>query len=1026
MKSENPPFTIKTAVVTTEWPGATAKQMADLVSKQIENEAQSIAALDYAESKNIDEMSSVYFNIKAEYRDMTPIFQEIINKVNIFVTPNLPPGVGTPQIDTYFGDVYGIQIALSGENYTYDDLYTMTENLRKKMIANVPQIGQSQITGIQEEVVYIDIDNSVLATSGINLEQIGQALSQYNVILPSGNIQDQQERINIYVTGNVKDPQKLGKTVIRSSDGKQSIFLDEIATIRKTYIDPPEYQAHFNGKKALFLGLSLRSGGDIMVMGEGVQKVIKDFKETLPNGVDVDIAYYQPNLVGDKIAVFVSSLLQSIVIIIAIIFVFQGLRSGLIVASLTPTSIAFTLLGLYLLNYGLNQVTLTGLIIALGMLVDNAVVMSDSVLVKLQDGKDRFTACMESADDLAIPLFTSSSAVVIAFSPVALNKQNLGQFVGPMAVVVLLALLASWLFNQTLIPLLCYDFIKVGKRAEVDYESWIYKVYRRSLIPLLHHKWLALLGVLGFFYLGIFLFRFIPESFTPPSTDPLMETVIQMPNGTSIETTKEIVEDLSDHIQKNYYVKAKLKPTTFTDYLLTGGTTKVYDKDGVLNWSAFIGGGAPRYALSYSPEPQLPYYAYILYQLTDFDLIRKYQSEINQYMQRKYPNIDITTKGMGSAETTTKSVGYQFMCEDIELLKKIASEVKAKLRETPGTRAVSDNWNNDIPRIFIDVDQVRAAKAGLTSEEIAEFIQYNLDGYKTSVYHNFDAPPQSTVVPIYVRGKQDFKDDIDGLLGLSIMSANKESVPLKQVADLRVEYGPGFVYTRQMEYTIEVDAGLEPGYSAEEIGATVTPWIEKKLKEWGPEVKMKLAGDLLSSSQNNSGILAPIPIALVVMFIIIMAQFNSVKKAVSIFLSVPLEITGAAIGLLVTGKTFDFFGTIGMIALAGVMLNHSIVLIDKIAKDKIAHNLSQQDSVIAGCQSRLRPIYLTIVTTMCGLLPLYFFGGTMFQSLAAVLIFGLIMDLPIVLIALPIIYVLLERIDFKGYKYNPDMMKKIK
>lgn len=1027
MKSENPSFTIKTVVVSTVWPGATAMEMADLVSKKMENEALSIAALDFVESKNIDEQSYVYFNIKAEYKDMAPIFQEIRNKVNTYVTPTLPSGVQPPQINTYFGDVYGIQIAISGDNYTYEKLYEVTEDLRRKMLAQVPEIGQTQISGIQNEVIYLDIDNNILATSGITLQEVANALSKYNVVIPGGNLRTGTERINIYPTGNFKDPEQIGKTLISSRDGKQSIFLNEIAQIKKGYIDPPNYRAYFKGKRALVLGLSLREGADILVMGERAQKILEEFKKTLPRGVEVGIAFYQPDLVQDKIAVFISSLLQSIAIIIGIIFLFQGIRSGVIVASLTPISIAFTLIALYFMGYGLNQVTLSGLIIALGMLVDNAVVMSESISVMIQNGKDRYSACIDSASELAIPLFTSSSAVVMAFAPVILNKENLGQFVGPMAIVVFLALSSSWFFNQTLIPLLCYDFLKDDKRTEVDYESKLYRIYRDSLIGMLKHKYLSAMGIIIYFFLGIFLFKFVPKSFTPPSDDPLMETVIQMPNGTSIEDTEAIVKDLENFIREKYYVEAKLKPTTITDYLLTGGTTKVYDKNGILHWTSFVGGGAPKYTLGYNPEPLLPYYGYLLYQLTKFDLIEEYSSEINRYMQKRYPNIDITTQKLGAAMVVTKGVGYQFISQDISLLKKISQEVKEQLRNIPGTRAVSDNWSNSIPRVFINIDQVRAAKAGLTSADIGNFLQYNLKGYQAGIFRNFQAPPQNTNVPILIKGSKNYKNDISGLSGLSIISSTTgESVPLMQVADIDMEYGPGFVYTRDLEYAIEVDAGTLPGYSPEDIGNIMKPWLDEKLKEWGTGVRFKLAQDLLSSEQNNQGIAAPIPITLVIMFIIVLAQFNSFRKTVSIFLSVPVEITGAALGLLITGKDFDFFGIVGVIALAGVMLNHSIVLIDKIAKDKESLKVTDEASVVIGCQSRLRPIYLTIVTSMFGLLPLYFFGGAMFQSLAAVLIFGLLMDLPIVLLALPVIYSIIERLNFREYRYEEPPSEKSK
>lgn len=1018
-KAQDPGFTIKVALITTNWPGATAKQMADLVSKRIADQVQNMDSLWYVNSTNTDGQSNVYVNIKAEYKDIQPVWTELRNRINTFVVPNLPQGVQAPQINTFYGDIYGTLLAIGGEGYTYEELYETAYQLKEVLLFNVPQIGSIDISGIQKETIYIDIDNKLLSQTGLTLENIINTLNSSNVIIKGGNIVIDQNRLKVTPSGNFKNIEDIKNTIITSPNGDSSIYLSEVANIYKGYQDPSTYSIDFNGNKSLVLGISLGSGEDVLLMGKGIQETLKTYRNSLPIGLEIGEIYYLPDLVQTNVTAFIVNLFQAVTTIVLVMLVFLGLRSGLIVAALTPTSIAFTLIGLFWFNYGINQITLAGLIIALGMLVDNAVVMSENITVLLEEGKPRMQACLESSRTLAIPLFVSSLTTIMAFSPIILNKQNMGEYVGPLTIVVMLALMSSWLINQTFIPLLCYDFIKLKPGEKQNLNSKPYVLYREILIKVLKNKKITIILTAISFIFGLWLLGLAPSNFMPGSTDPVMSTYITLPKGTDVNQTRAVVEDLNKFIEKNYSTGPQEPlPPGLWDYLTTGGTTKTYNKAGVLSWGSFIGGGAPRFSTGYSPQTQLPEYAYIMYNLTDYRLIPKLSQEINEYLINKYPDIDVVSKGLGSGVSLAKDLGYVFASRDIKLLKKVAEEVKTKLTSLDGTYAVSDDWGIEVPKIFIEVDTEKAQMAGFTNDTIGTYLQYVLQGYNASVYRNFDAPPQSTIIPIVLRGTDQYKDDLNSIQSIELVNSKGQAVPLKQIAKISLEYYDSLVSTRNMAYSIEIDAAIKDSTTPLEVNKKFMPWLDEKLKEWGPNVKYYSSGIMQTSDENQQALFAQVPIAILGMFFLVVAQFNSMRKGLTIMLVIPLSILGVAIGLLLTNTDLGFMAMIGIIALAGVVLNHAIILVDKMTIEKDDLGRSDQDAVVFGCQSRLRPIFLTVATTLVGLLPLYFFGGPLFQPVAVVLIFGLVTDTFLALGVIPVIYALFYKIDFADYAYD--------
>ncbi|MGL5427541.1 MAG: efflux RND transporter permease subunit, partial [Cetobacterium sp.] len=1017
-KAEDPGFTIKVALITTTWPGATAKQMADLVSKRITDQVQNMDSLKYVDSKNVDGQSSVYVNIKSGYKDLKPVWQELRDRINTFVIPSLPAGVSSPQINTYFGDVYGTMLAIGGDGYTNAELYKTATKLKETLLFSVPQIGRIDIAGVQNEAIYVDIDNKLLSQTGVTLENIISTLNNLNIIIKGGDLVVNNDRIKLTPSGNFEKLEDIKNTVITSGDGASNLFLKEIANVYTDYVKPSNYSIDFNGNNAISLGVSLGAGEDILIMSEGIKATLAQFRSKLPVGLEIGEIYYQPDLVQVKVTSFIASLVQAIIIIVLVMLAFLGVRSGFIVAALTPTSIAFTLIGLYYMGYGINQITLAGLIIALGMLVDNAVVMSENIIVLMENGKDRMTACLESAESLSIPLLVSSITTIMAFSPIILNKEDMGEYVGPLTIVVALALFGSWIINQTLIPLLCYDFIKIKEGAKQDLNNKAYTLYRKVLLTVLKNQKITLLASVASLALGLVLLGRVPGNFMPASTDPIMSTFIRLPKGTDINYTREVVKDANNYIKENFATgKQDRLPPTIWDYLTTGGTSSVYEKPGVLSWGSFVGGGATKFATGYTPETRLTEYAYIMYNLTDYKLIPEISDSVNNYLKSKYPTIDVISKGLASGVTLEKDLGYLLASNNIPKLKAAAAELKLKLSETKGAISPSDAWGNDVPDIKIEINQEKAQLAGFTNDSIGKVLQFVLQGYTATAFRDFNAPPQSSLVPIILKGEYTYKDDIKSIESIELINSKGEAVPLRQIANIELDYRPSYVATRNLAYSIQVDAGVAADTTALEVNKEIEPWIKEKLKEWGPEIKYYPAGILKTSAENQNALFAQVPIAIFMMFALVVGQFNSLKKGLTIMLVIPLSLLGIAIGLIVTDTQLGFMAMVGIISLAGVVLNHAIILVDKMTSEKNL-GLSDHDAIVSGCQSRLRPIFLTVATTLAGLMPLYFFGGPLFQPLSVVLIFGLATDTVLALGVIPVIYATFYRVKFKDYEYD--------
>ena len=1038
-KGEDPPFTIKTATITTRWPGATAEQMAELVGDKIEEVVQDIEELDFVETKNSPGLSTTYVNIRPEYRTLQPIWDNLRKKIKYSVEPYLPEGTSVPNVNDEFGDVYGSVIMVTGDGYSYHELAVISEDLRRQILKKVPEAGKVNIYGDQQEKVYLNFDPSKLAQLGITTSDIKSALGGRNQVASSGNIVIGNDKVTLNTSGDFENIEEIGNTVINAPGSTGIVYLRDIAEIKRGYVNPATYLTRFNGKEAVGVAVSLKDGMDDTKLGEHLKEYVTSLENKYPIGVNFDFVAYSPQRVEDKINSFVSNLTQAVVTVLVVMLISLGFRTGLIVASLIPTSIAMAFLIMPHYGVNLDQMSLAGLIIALGMLVDNAIVMSESIMVAMEKGKSKLEACLSSAQQLKIPLLMSSLTTVAAFTPIFLIEESMGEYVGPMAKVVVFTLLSSWIVAMTLVPLLCFIFLKVDHK-EHEYKSLTYTTYRKILLFALKHKTITVIFAFGMFCTGIFLFRFTGNEFMPESDQKIMLTTMRLPKGSSVEATERAAKDLDKYIGENLQVPDKELKAGFFKDIISGFTIREYEKDGVLSWGTFIGGGAPRFVLAYSPEASSSEYAYVIYNSTDHSIIPQMSEKIDNYMKELYPDIDISTKKMKTGPSADRDVEYRISGDNLEDIFGKVDIVQSKLRSIPIAKNVTNSWKNQVKKLTLNIDQERVRKAGLTTEDVSNSMALNLEGLVIGTYRELDSEITEKSIPIVLRTNEAHNTVFSKLDTMKIYSSSTGNfVPLSQVADIKMDFERGYIHKRDRTYTIAVQADVIGGHTSNEIDRIMSPWIAEKVKEWeaekGEEVKIKriaglaaraeganykyeIGGSSEMSNKQSDALGTKIPYAGLFILLLLVAQFNSIRKPIIILLTIPLGILGVAVGLIVGNQNFGFFAIIGLVSLSGVVVNNAIVLLDQIDIEISENCLEPAHAVVMSAQSRFRPIILTTLTTLCGLIPLWLFGGNMWKPMAVSLIFGLIFATILTLGVIPVLYTVFFKVSYKEYEYD--------
>jgi multidrug efflux pump len=991
-RSEDPGFIIRTAVVTTYFPGASPERVEQLITDKLEKAIQEIPELDQVRSESKTGVSVVFVDIQERYTKMRPIWDDLRRKVDSAI-PDLPDGIRGPFVNDDFGDVFGTILTITGEGFTYTELKDIADEVRDELLL-IDEVAKVEIYGAQEERIFVEYSNARLAEFGISPRQLQQILESRNIIFPGGDVTTDRERMVLEPSGNFESLDEVRRTVIGLPGSDRIVYLEDLATIRRGYVDPPRNIMHSSGVPCLGLAINLREGGNIIRLGEKVREKVDRLRSMYPIGVEFDFVAFQPEHVDRKVKNFVRNLLQAVAIVIVVMLLTLGVRTGLVVATLIPMAMVMSFMVMSLFHIGLDQLSLASLIIALGMLVDNAIVMSESIMVQMQEGKKPVRAAIDSATELRVPLLTSSLTTAAAFLPIFLAESSTGEYTAGLFKVVTIALVSSWILAITMTPMLCVTFIKVKPAGKKGFDSRFYRAYRGLLMGLLRRPVLTLAGVLVIFIVVIQGFRFIPNIFFPPNDKAIFTAELELPVGTPIERTGEITSEIEDFMRRK----------------LAAGPDRA---EGITNWAAFIGGGAPRFVLNYNPEPSRPEYAMLVINATSKEIIdRELIPSLDDFCFRSFPDLGATIAPLALGPPPMAPVAFRISGKEQDRVFEIADRVKEKLEETPGTKNVRDNWGLRTKKLLVKVNQPRARRAGLTSLDIALSLQTILTGYQTTEFREEDK-----VIPVTLRSVAADRKDLGKLETHNIfVQATGRSVPLKQVADIEVVWQPAAIKRWGRLQTVTVESDLTEGANSLAITRAVDDWLKEESATWGVGYRYELGGDYESSVKANRAIQAKLPVAAFIIILLLVWQFNSIRRPFIILFTIPLSLIGVVIGLLVTGSSFGFMTMLGVISLAGIVINNAIVLLERIKLEIDENGLEPPRAVVEAAQRRLRPILLTTATTMGGLLPLWFGGGPLWESMAVAIIFGLLFATTLTLGVVPVLYSLFFRVKFKGFE----------
>lgn len=987
-RDDMPPFLIRTLSIVSVFPGASPERVELLVTDAIEKVVQEIPEIDYMTSESRTGISIITANLKESEFDLQPIFDRIRRKVET-VQKQLPSGV-VPVVNDELGDVFGILIGLNAEGYTYAELKTIADEVKDELI-KIPQAAKVEIVGDQPERIYLEFDAVRLAELGLSKTEVENLLKGTNTLFSGGEIRIGDERIILEPSGNFESVFDLERMVL-STDSGELIRLGDVASVQRGYLDPPESRVRVNGKTGVVIGINLKKGGNIVQLGTEIDQKLESFRQVSPIGVDFFRASSQDYTVGKTVSDFIVNLIQSIVVVLATMLVFLGLRTGLVVASLIPASMVLSILLMTLLDVGLNQVSLAALIIALGMLVDNAIVMSESMMVKMEKGNTGVEAAVASCKELSVPLLISSLTTAAAFLAFYLAESTLGEIMGQIFLVVTSALLSSWVMSLTIIPLLGIMFIRVkptiqeGKQ-KIGLMARAQNIYKKLIIFCLKRPALLIVSVVILFSCSLWGMKFLPVIFMPDSEKAVISANLELPIGTAIEKTDQTVQQIEKFIKNELLVTA--------DRL-----------EGVVSWSSYVGEGAPKYDLGYNPPEANSYSAHILINTTSDAFNQTVIDQLDSYCLNHFPDLKAVISRLKTGGGSADPISIRVAGKDPLILDPIVAKIKEQLRGIEGTKNVADDWGMRVKKIVVKIDPLKLQLAGITNQDVAISLQTMLIGADVGDYREGDQ-----IIPIVMINSDRKQLTVEQLESLPINSQGGAlNVPLKQVADINLIWQPAKILRRDLYRTVGVTSGLNAGYTASDVTKQLIPWLETEKQSWPRGYTFEVGGESEDSAEAMGAVFDKLPLSFFVIVLLLIGQFNSIRKAAIVLLTIPLGLIGVVGGLLLTKSYFGFMAFLGIISLAGIVINNAIVLIDRIQIEMDEYQREPGEAIIEAGLQRFRPIILTTATTSLGLIPLWISGGLMWEPMAIGIIFGLLFATVLTLLFVPTLYKVFFRV----------------
>ena len=964
-KLEDPFITIREALVYAQYPGMPVEQVERLITRPIEEEIRSMGEVDDIENSTskVGECL-IHVTIKDEVpsENLPQMWKLLRNKMHD-VIPDLPEGTIGPMVDDTFGDTAVATIALWSDGFSMAEMHEVARQVRERLNL-MKGIKKVDLTGVQDERIYIEVSNAKISQLGIKPSDIGDSLKAQNIVLPGGKISVNDVEIIIETLGRFESLEEIEEVLITISGTQATIPLRDIANIRKAYTEPIENPAYYNGHEAIVLSVFILPGVDAVEFGERLKKRIKEIEQSYPWGFKLDFATYQPDLIKKAVSGMVLNVIESVTIVLVVVMLLLGFRTGIIVGSFIPIVMLFGLLMMFALDIDMERMSLATMIIALGMFVDNAIVVSDDIKVNLEMEMERKDAVLKTGRTLAVPLLTSTLTTVFAFGPILLQIGQTGDYTSSLGSVMIILLMGSWFFSMFYSTSMCHWFLKTETVASADksrpsdpYQGKFYQIYRKILKISLRYRFAVLMLTGGIFAAAVYAFTFIPQSFFPSGDRNQYLIYLDLPAGTRIEETDRTVRELSEWLQdKN------------SNPEITGTI-------------AYVGNGGPRFFLSLAPLDPDPFVAFLIVNTETSKQVPELVTRTRQYILNNFSNVRGRVKSMWLGGTETGLLEVRFSGPDIDVLQQQAEQLMAAIRKIPGGLDIKQDWNNRVLTAMIDVDQARARRVGVTSQDVADSLDFFVDGTTATNFHLGNIQ-----IPIVGRGIPAERYSPENLLTLGINPASGESsVPLNQVADFYAEGHLNRIMRYNQERTITVSAKNQVLKTSELISA-LKPTLDKM--DFPKNHYWEIGGELEDSAEAQQNLAKwMLPCFGGIVFLLVW-QFNSIRRAGIIILTIPLVIVGAVVGLLVMQADFGFMVILGLLALAGSIVNNGIVMIDKIEENR-RDGQSPYDAVINSAVSRFRPILLSVSTTMLGFSPLIINRDPLFYGMASIMFFGL-------------------------------------
>ncbi len=987
--AEDPTITIRQASVTASFRGMSAERIEDLIAEPIEAAMREIAAIDEIASVSKTGSVKIELTIRDDVGALDPVFQDIRNKASD-VKPELPEGTQGPFVNDEVGLTAIATIALWSDGFSLAEMREVARDTRER-IYTLKGVKKVEILGSQGERIYLETEPARLAEFGVSPQEIFGVLAQQNIIEPGGEIVADGRRVILEPSGNFDSVAEIAAVVFRIPGTDRVLRLDEVVTVRRDYADPPQFPAFYNDRPAIVLAVSTIEGTNNIAFGERLTALLRAVEQELPIGYVLDYATFQPDLIRAAVGDAVSNVYQTLAIVLAVVMVFLGLRTGLIVGSFVPLTMLLGIVAMRFSGIELQRMSIAAMIIALGLLVDNGIVIAEDIRVRMERGMERFQAAVASVRSLAVPLLTSSLTTIFAFMPIALIEGSAGDYVRSLAQVVALLLLGSWLLSMTVTPAMCAWFLKLrprdeadrsGERANAVYGGLIYRLYRPILRLALRARVVTIAALIGLLAGAVYILGAVKTEFFPLGDRNQFLIHLDFETGTDARETGRELRKL---------------------------TAWLADKDAnpeITGHVAYVGFGGPRFFLALSPVDPAPHRAFALVNTRSVDDVGPVRDRVNAFLDQRLPTARADAKRMWFGSTEPGIVQIRLIGPDGNVLFKRAERVLAAFHTVPGTVGVKHDWENKILKLLIDVDQTRARRAGVTSQDVARSLNATYAGEEISIFREGE-----NAIPVVLRGTEGLRFSLAALQRVRIYSTARDAfINLGQVASVRPQWRFGLIHRRDQQRTLTVEA-RNPNLPAPRLLAAVEPALAALDLPAG--YRWEVGGELEDQADANGKLFRFLPLALAGIVVLLIGQFNSIRKGGIILATIPLILIGATLGLVVMGAPYGFMVLLGLFSLAGILINNGIVLMDRF-QTEIEAGREPLEAVVSACLARLRPILMTTLTTVLGLVPLILSGGALFYGMASVIAFGLVIGTVLTLGFVPALYTLLYRIPTHG------------